>query len=374
MLRYSLALVGLLALLLGVACGAPEPGAAPVATSEITLTPAETVHPASTVVSPGDGAPVGTPATVSPDRIESAAIEILARQLGVDPSGISVSSVVPKEWSNSALGCPEPGKAYAEVLSPGFLVRLASGGRTYEVHTDAVGKGLVCDRPSARGGPASTATREDGVSDPDQKRAFDASRRELARRTGSSPGEVELVSVEPKEWSDTSLGCPSPGKMYAQVITSGYLVTLRVQGREYAVHTDKGGRAVVCDQPSGQERDGSVVASLTRSGGLTGGTFTLVVHEDGRLELLEGGPDGRVLARGEGSPAQVRQLQRGLSSDAWRRMDAQVGRGVPPDGYTYTITGGGKTVETYDGVARPAALDSVLQQLNELWTRVPAGR
>ena len=30
--------------------------------------------------------------------------------------------------------------------------------------------------------------------------------------------ELVLLSVEPREWSDTSLGCPTPGRAYAQMI------------------------------------------------------------------------------------------------------------------------------------------------------------
>jgi len=78
---------------------------------------------------------------------------------------------------------------------------------------------------------------------------LDAAVAYLAAELGISPEEVTVLSSEGVEWSDTSLGCPEPGMMYAQVITPGYLVLLEAGGREYEVHTDETGRNVVLCQP-----------------------------------------------------------------------------------------------------------------------------
>lgn len=60
---------------------------------------------------------------------------------------------------------------------------------------------------------------------------------------------IEVISVKAVQWPDSSLGCPQPGMMYAQVITSGYQVTLiaTTSGNTHAVHIGAG-RAVVCDK------------------------------------------------------------------------------------------------------------------------------
>jgi hypothetical protein len=71
----------------------------------------------------------------------------------------------------------------------------------------------------------------------------------LAAELGVSPDEVTVLSSEPVEWSDASLGCPEPGMMYAQVITPGYRFVLQAQGQEYEVHTDRTGQNVVLCQP-----------------------------------------------------------------------------------------------------------------------------
>jgi len=57
-----------------------------------------------------------------------------------------------------------------------------------------------------------------------------------------------LIALEPIDWPDTSLGCPKPGYMYAQVITSGYKVTFELGRMSYVVRTDKdGSNTARCD-------------------------------------------------------------------------------------------------------------------------------
>jgi len=64
-------------------------------------------------------------------------------------------------------------------------------------------------------------------------------RGDLAARHKVAAADVEVSAVEAKEWPDTSLGHPQPGMMYAQVITPGFRVVLRVAGRSYVYHTDR---------------------------------------------------------------------------------------------------------------------------------------
>jgi len=76
-----------------------------------------------------------------------------------------------------------------------------------------------------------------------------AAKERLARELDISTEAVQIIAVEPVEWSDASLGCPEPGKMYAQVITPGYRVLLQVEGERFEVHTDREGRAAVICEP-----------------------------------------------------------------------------------------------------------------------------
>jgi len=70
---------------------------------------------------------------------------------------------------------------------------------------------------------------------------------DLAEQLEVSEVDIQVLSAEPVDWPDTSLGCPEPGMMYAQVITPGFQVTLQVGEEVYEYHTD-GKRAVTCDK------------------------------------------------------------------------------------------------------------------------------
>jgi hypothetical protein len=71
---------------------------------------------------------------------------------------------------------------------------------------------------------------------------------DLSQRQKIPAGDISLVSMEAKEWSDASLGCPQEGMMYAQVITPGYLMVLAAQGQQYPYHTDAKTNVVLCQK------------------------------------------------------------------------------------------------------------------------------
>jgi len=84
---------------------------------------------------------------------------------------------------------------------------------------------------------------------------------------------VKVVSVETREFSDSSLDCPQPGMSYLQVITPGHRVLLEADGRRFDVRTS-GGQGRICrrrkpDIPDGPDeaagRDAPATASLADS-------------------------------------------------------------------------------------------------------------
>ncbi len=66
----------------------------------------------------------------------------------------------------------------------------------------------------------------------------DMAKSDLAKRLDIPEEQVHFVKQEKKDWSDTSLGFPEEGKMYAQVITPGFVIILEVGGRQYEYHSD----------------------------------------------------------------------------------------------------------------------------------------
>jgi hypothetical protein len=48
---------------------------------------------------------------------------------------------------------------------------------------------------------------------------------DMAAHLNIQAEQVTVVGLEEVTWPDASLGCPEPGKMYAQVLVPGYRVT-----------------------------------------------------------------------------------------------------------------------------------------------------
>jgi hypothetical protein len=63
---------------------------------------------------------------------------------------------------------------------------------------------------------------------------------DLAAHLALKVDAITVISVEPAEWNDASLGCPEPDMMYAQVITSGYRIVLEANGQRFEYHTGEG--------------------------------------------------------------------------------------------------------------------------------------
>jgi len=68
----------------------------------------------------------------------------LSDRLGVDFDSVSIVSVSEMEWSDSALGCPDPDQTYAQVITPGYEITVAANGETYNFHTDTSGAFVLC--------------------------------------------------------------------------------------------------------------------------------------------------------------------------------------------------------------------------------------
>jgi hypothetical protein len=69
-----------------------------------------------------------------PNAIVELAKADLAQRLDIDPDEITVQSVEPTEFPDASLGVPEPGTAYAQVVTPGYIIDLAAAGQTYRYH------------------------------------------------------------------------------------------------------------------------------------------------------------------------------------------------------------------------------------------------
>lgn len=83
----------------------------------------------------------------------------LAARLGLDIDAIKVSGATPVNWRSGALGCPEPGMVYADVLVPGIWLILRVDNATYRYHAIPNGQPFFC--PNDRAEPPVTGSGAD---------------------------------------------------------------------------------------------------------------------------------------------------------------------------------------------------------------------
>jgi hypothetical protein len=126
--------------------------------SACTLSPTEVpavgqATPTTTLLAQ-DGSPTpalgqGNPEAVVPSevrRVVELAKEDLARRLELSLSEIAAISIEAVDWPDTSLGCPQPGTAYAQVITPGFRIVLGAAGQTYEYHTDEDSSVVLCPK------------------------------------------------------------------------------------------------------------------------------------------------------------------------------------------------------------------------------------
>lgn len=212
-------------------CAAPEPTPAPQV--GIRLGPLSPLPTPSPYVEPEPSPTPTVPSPVSHDeealsRAVRRAVADLSRRLGIPEEEIEVVSATREEMPVQDVEC---GRPESRIVLPAFVmgieVVLSACGQTYVYR--GRGEMLNLCPPESEGLPPFILEKI----------------RELFE--DYPPEEVKIVLVEQVTWPDTSLGCPEPGKFYAQVLVPGYRVVVEVGGRKFEVHTDLRGRVVICN-------------------------------------------------------------------------------------------------------------------------------
>jgi len=88
-------------------------------------------------------------------------------------------------------------------------------------------------------------------------------RADLAAELGAAEDDITVITAEPVTWSDGSLGCPEPGKMYTQALVDGYRVVLEYEGVEYHYHAGEDREPFHCPRVGLERRAGSSIPSTT---------------------------------------------------------------------------------------------------------------
>ncbi len=194
-----------------------------------------TEAPADIQFVPGQGS--ADKLTVEQHDIARLAIDALAADLGIARDKIAVDTIRPVEWRDSSIGCPQPGQAYMQVMTPGNKITLRVDKQIYVVH-EANYRAFVCHTTKALG----TIT-------PQRELVFGkqmlAARKDLATRLGVPESDIRPASAEGTNWENASMGCPEPGIVYPSVSVSGWILTLRYNSHDYTYHTDMS-RTIPC--------------------------------------------------------------------------------------------------------------------------------
>lgn len=206
----------------------------------ITPTPVVTKFaPASTAMQPSP-TPMTVPAIVAyptqpPAQKEAitAARVFLANHLGLPENQVRFQYSVAMTWTDTSLGCPDPGEVYKPVSDSGFQIIFQNGTRQYEIHTDEQGKRIVlCPGPTT--GERIPLHRAMTIEE-----IVDLAREHLVERLDVPLESVEVVSVEEVEFVDRSTNCTPPGNCPDQAFQGpqlGYRIVLEAEGTLYEYH------------------------------------------------------------------------------------------------------------------------------------------
>jgi len=71
--------------------------------------------------------------------------EDLSDHLGVAIDLIDLIQVEPVTWNDVSLGCPQAGREYPQVITPGFCFLLEVDGQEYTYHSDTAQRVVLCE-------------------------------------------------------------------------------------------------------------------------------------------------------------------------------------------------------------------------------------
>ena len=83
--------------------------------------------------------------TEAEKAIQAAKEDIVTRTKGVI-SNIKVLEVTRVDWSDSSLGCEEPGMMYSQVITPGFKIKLQLSDMVFLYHSDLNSRIIFCPK------------------------------------------------------------------------------------------------------------------------------------------------------------------------------------------------------------------------------------
>ncbi len=155
-----------------------------------------------------------------PNLITSTVLQNLSQLTLSSISNFSIVKVENKTWSNNCLNIPMPGVMCTQSMVPGWQVTVFGKQQKWVYHTSNKGAVVLNGLASL---PSSLAT---------------AILLQTSQKTQLPISKLNIMSVEPRIWSNGCLNVVSPGVMCTQSMTPGWRVTVSNGTKRWVYHTD----------------------------------------------------------------------------------------------------------------------------------------
>ncbi len=169
-----------------------------------------------------------TPQVSGPGKLARASV---AELLATDLDEVRLIEVTAKEFSDSSLGCPEPGMSYLQVITAGHQVLVEADGRRFDVRVSN-GHARICRRHKPRPG------NDDGRAATNLTDLTEQAREDLSRRLEIPPSSVSLLGVNRYTATSELPGCQPVCKNSREC---GHVVGLLHNDRRYLYHVSSQG-------------------------------------------------------------------------------------------------------------------------------------
>ncbi|MEQ1801255.1 MAG: hypothetical protein ABL989_04985 [Gammaproteobacteria bacterium] len=163
------------------------------------------------------------PAVASAAGPGAIAVQAVADAIGVTPAAARVVSSEARDFPDASLGCPQPGMAYAQVITPGHRVIVEADGRRFDVRVAGNGGRLCYLRKPATGPGGTGRPRESG----------ETARQDLARRLALPPEAVTISGLRRLNPGETLPGCGEVCAPATAATACGVGVRLRAGERDF---------------------------------------------------------------------------------------------------------------------------------------------
>lgn len=162
--------------------------------------------------------------------------QVVAEFLSLPIAEVTLISLQAHDFNDSSLGCPEPGMAYQQVVTPGHSAIVEAEGRRFDIRV-AGGHGRIC-RNNKNRKPKTNSGRESAVT-----AMIENARRNLAVLLNVETPKIRMIDIRPYDGKNPPVGC------IPQCADSdpdcGYIIGLFYDGRRYNYHAAYG-NATAC--------------------------------------------------------------------------------------------------------------------------------